>query len=150
MQRRQVIAGMAGCAAAPLWPRANAAPATRRLGDGLGLNVKFGQGQPLADLPMLVDLGVRWVRDHLPWRLAEPRAGQMVWPAAWRERLAYYRAHDIGLVCVLGLSNEQAYPPSSAQPLRHIDPAAFARHAVAMARALYAQGLRFVLEIGNE
>ena len=152
MQRRQAIAGLIGApamlASARSW---SAAPSSRRLGDGIGLNVKFGQGQSLDELPMLLDLGVRWVRDHLPWRLAEPRAGQRdAGPPAWRRRLDYYRAHDIGLVCLLGLSNEQAYPPTNTDRFRPIDPEAFAAHALATARELRAAGLRFVLEIGNE
>jgi len=149
MLRRQVIAGMTLGALAPwAWPRTEG---QRRLGDGIGLNVMFSQGQPLDELPMLTDLGVRWVRDHLPWRVVEPRAGwNAPWPPAWRERLAFYREHDIGLVCVLGLSNDLAYPPSSEAPAHHVDPGAFGRHAAAMARGLSALGLRFVLEIGNE
>jgi len=123
----------------------------RRLGDGIGLNVKFSQGQSLRDLSLLPELGVRWVRDFLPWRLVEPQAGRSAaGPVAWRERLAFYKAHDIGVVCLLALSNEAAYPPNAEAPLRHTDPGAFADHALAMARMLQQAGVRFVLEIGNE
>ncbi len=152
MNRRDALVGLA---ALPAWARAaDGAPAPaagRRLRDGLGLNVKFGQGQPLHDLPMLREIGVRWVRDYVPWRVLEPEAGRYEsGPAAWRERLAFYREHDIGVVFLLVLSNESAYPPSASAPFRHTDPAAFASFAVAVARMLREAGVRFVLEIGNE
>lgn len=150
MQRRDALGALLSLPAL-----SQAAPGTsvrsRPLKEGLGLNVKFGQGQPLRDLPMLQELGVRWVRDSLPWRLFEPRPGQ--WergPAAWQQRLAFYRDHDIGVVCLLPLMNTVAYPPSAEQPSRHTDPQAFGEQALRMAKLLRDAGVRFVLEIGNE
>lgn len=154
MLRRRDALGALGALAARSGPvrSAEAAPPRQRpLREGLGLNVKFGQGQPLSQLGLLKDLGVRWVRDALAWRQIEPRAGQWVaGPPAWRQRLAYYREHDIGVVFVLGLANEQAWPPTAEQPLRHVDPQAFAAQALQVARMLRAAGVRFVLEVGNE
>ncbi len=117
----------------------------------VGLNVKFGQGQPLTDLPMLVDLGVSWARDHVNWGVVEPVAGKYVpFPPDFQRRLAFYREHDIGVVFLLAYQNTTAYPPTAAAPFRQIDPAAFGRYAAEAARQLKAAGVRFVLEIWNE
>ncbi|PXW92839.1 putative xylan-binding protein with Ca-dependent carbohydrate-binding module [Sphaerotilus hippei] len=111
----------------------------------VGLNVKFSQGQPLSDIPMVQDLGVRWVRDwELPSAI-EPSPGRFVaMPEGLKRRLEYYRDHGIGVVYIMQLGNEQAYPN---QPY---EPVAYGRRAVEIARQLRAIGVRFVLEIGNE
>lgn len=119
--------------------------------DSVCLNVKFTQGQPLSELPMLSDLGVGWVRDTVDWPTLEPAPGQFVeFPSAFQERLAYYKAHDIGVVFLLAYGNGHAYAPTDAEPLRPIDPAAFGRYALAVARGLRQASVRFVLEIWNE
>ena len=75
----------------------------------LGLQVKFAQGQPLTDLPSLEELGVRWVRDVVPWPEIEPAAGRYAaLSPKLKQRLAYYRQHDIGVVALLTLSNPTA------------------------------------------
>jgi hypothetical protein len=115
------------------------------------LNVKYSQGQPLDELPMLDDLGVRWVRDTVGWSELEPAPGQFQeFPPAFQQRLAYYRAHRIGVVFLLAYSNPTAYPPTSADPLRPVDPVAFGRYATHVARHLRDAGVPFVLEIWNE
>ena len=150
MQRRRwLLAGAGAWLAAPVLGQPTAAP--RVLRDGLGLNVRFAAGQPMRELGDLAELGVRWVRDTLPWRQLEPRAGELVAPPpAFLQRLRHYRSLDIGVVCVLSLSNERAYPARPDEPWRSVDPQAFGAHAAAMARLLSEAGLRFVLEIGNE
>jgi hypothetical protein len=154
VKRRLALAGLIGLPASVLAAGAEPAmpaKAQRRLRDGMGLNVKFGQGQPLRDLPMLTELGVTWVRDYVPWRLLEPQAGRREsGPAAWRERLGFYRQHDIGIVFLLVMQNEVAYPATETEPDRAIDPEAFGEFALSVAKLLRQSGVRFVLEIGNE
>lgn len=134
--------------AAPLGASAAAPAATRLFGDIVGLGVKFSQGQPVSDLPMLVDLKVRWVRDALHWNAIEPAAGRYAdFSASFKQQLEFYRANDIGLVALLTLDNSRAYPGDAATS--H-DPRAFGRFAVQAARMLRAAGVRYVLEIGNE
>ena len=119
--------------------------------DSICLNVKFTQGQPLSELPMLSDLGVRWVRDTVDWPTLEPAPGKFVdFPPAFQQRLEYYRSHDIGVVFLLAYGNGLAYAPTDAEPLRPIDPAAFGRYALAVAQGLRRASVRFVLEIWNE
>jgi hypothetical protein len=123
----------------------------RKFGEIIGLQVKFAQGQPQADLASLEELGVRWVRDYVSWTELEPTPGQYrEFPPAFKARLAYYKQHDIGVVLLLGLANRVAYPPTPEQPYRSVDPQAFARYAVQAARMMRESGVRFVLEIWNE
>jgi hypothetical protein len=123
---------------------ADASP--KPLGDMVGLNVKFSQGQPMSELPELTDLGVRWVRDGVSWADFEPAPGQ--YPSAFTgdfaKRLAFYKAHQIGIVFLLAYENPKAYPGSP------YDAEAYGRYAAAVARLLKASGVRFVLEIWNE
>ncbi|MFT4103193.1 MAG: hypothetical protein QM674_19595 [Burkholderiaceae bacterium] len=123
----------------------------RPFGDSIGLVVKFHQGQPQTDLPTLLDLGVRWVRDGVSWPDIETRPGHYEpMPPAFAERLAFYRRHDIGLVYTLAYDNDVAYPPNAAAPHAAIDPHAYGRHAVEVARRLRAAGIRFALAVWNE
>lgn len=132
----------------PRAPRAEHKPAFR---ESVGLNVKFTQGQPLSELPMLSDLGVHWARDTVDWATLEPAPGKFAkFPAEFEQRLAYYKAHDVGVVFLLGYQNEAAYPATPDEPLRSIDPVAFGRYALAVARGLREANVRFVLEIWNE
>lgn len=152
--RRAFTRGVGAAASLAAWGMPVRAPAAgaRPFGDSVGLNVKFAHGQPLADLPSLLELGVRWVRDPVPWTDIEPQAGRLLGlPAGLARRVAFYRDHGIGLVALLTLGNERAYPltPGGSPAAPH-DPAAFGRYAAAVARALQASGVRFVLELGNE
>jgi len=123
----------------------------RNFGDMVGLGVKFSQGQPASDLPMLTDLGVRWVRDVVEWQSLEPGAGRFVdFQPAFKQRLEFYRQNGIGLVALLTLGNASAYPPTPDEPARHWNADAFGRFAATVAKMLRAEGVRFVLEIGNE
>ena len=125
---------------------------SRPLGDMVGLNVKFSQGQPMSDLPELKDLGVRWVRDGVSWADFEPLPGQ--YPAAFTgdfaKRLAYYKANHIGVVFLLAYQNSNAYPDTPAAPHNSYNAEAYGRYAAAVAVRLQASGVRFVLEIWNE
>lgn len=146
-----LAATLAACAAVhaadpPAWNR----PA-RNFEHILGLQMKFSQGQPLGDLPIVGELGVRWVRDTVSWRDMEPVAGRYAdFPKSFSQRLSYYREHDVGLIFILAFGNERAYPAIADQRNRDIDPVAFGRYAAAMARKLRASGVKFVLEIWNE
>ena len=127
----------------------------RPFGESAGLGVKFLQGQPLDTLPMLADLKVKWVREHVSWVAIEPSPIQSpgryaALPDALRKELAYYRANDIGVVALLTLSNGKSAPKTPAEVARDSDPAAFGRFAAEAARLLKAEGVRFVLEVGNE
>ena len=118
---------------------------TRTFRDLVGVNVKFSQGQPQRDLALLEELGVRWVRDTVPWPTLEPRAGEHVpFPADFAGRLDYYKKHDIGVVFGLWYDNAAAYPENPT------DPAAYGRHAAEVAKRLKASGVRFVIELYNE
>ncbi|MFZ5890677.1 MAG: hypothetical protein ACOY0T_06465 [Myxococcota bacterium] len=119
--------------------------------ESVGLNVKFTQGQPLSDLPTLTELGVSWVRDTVDWASLEQTPGSFhKFPAEFLQRLDFYKAHDIGVVFLLGYQNELAYAATPSDPLRPIQPFAFGRYALAVARGLRDAGVRFVLEIWNE
>lgn len=131
-------------------PKANAAPA-RPFREILGLNVKYSQGEPVADLPLLDDLGVRWVRDNVGWAEMEPAPGRFVdFPPAFWERLRFYKAHNIGVLFGLWYDNPDAYPNTPENPHHSVDAEAYGRYAVEVARRLKASGVRFVLEIWNE
>jgi hypothetical protein len=154
LSRRDWCAALGLCLA--LWvAHTQAQPAaalpTGTLGETIGLNMKFTQGQPMSQLPMLEDLGVRWVRDTVGWSQVEPAAGQFVeLPVELRQRLWYYRTHDIGVVVLLLGDNRAAYPPTTDRPLMNLDPEAFGRFATEVAKRFKAAGVRFVLEVWNE
>jgi hypothetical protein len=119
--------------------------------ESLCLNVKFAQGQPHSELPMLTDLGVRWVRDHASWKDLEPVAGQYAeFPEPFRERLRFYRQHGIGVVFLLAYDNNKAYPNTPDNPHHSLDPKAYAGYAMHAAKLLRKAGVRFKLEIWNE
>lgn len=120
-------------------------------GDAVGLVVKFLQGQPLETLPMMKDLKVKWVREHVNWTAMEPSPGTYTdLEANLRQQLAYYKANDVGLVALLTLSNGTSLPTTPAEVALHADPDAFGRFAARVASLLKAEGVRFVLEVGNE
>ena len=148
--RRALV--LSPCAVALAMPWAQAAPApARKFGDIVGLGVKFSQGQPASDLDQLPELGVRWVRDVVDWGSIEPTAGRYVdFSGPFKQRLAFYRRHGIGLVTLLTLQNDRAYPATPEDAARRWDADAFGRFAAVVARMLRAEGVRFVIEIGNE
>jgi hypothetical protein len=125
--------------------------AGRTFGESIGLQVKFYQGQPQATLGTLRELGVRWVREEFHWHELEPRAGEFIaFPNAFVDRLAFYRQHGIGVLFLLAYSNVVAYPDTSEEPHRSIDPEAFGRYVAEVTRRLRTAGVRFVLEVWNE
>lgn len=124
-----------------------------KFGDMVGLNVKYAQGeaQDKAGMDNLSELGVRWVRDTVLWDQMEPQPGLYIdFPKEFRERLAFYRAHNIGINFLLVYSNHAAYPPTKDNPLNPINAEAFGRYAAEIAKKLKAENVKFVLEIWNE
>jgi hypothetical protein len=120
-------------------------------GDSIGINVKFSQGEPLSDLPLLKELGVRWVRDSVDWRTMEPVAGRYIpFPESFRQRLVFYKQNNIGVVFGLWYDNTVAYPNSTAQPFHSADADAYGNYAAEIARQLKQSGVRFVIELYNE
>ncbi|HSU67289.1 MAG TPA: hypothetical protein VLJ39_10475 [Tepidisphaeraceae bacterium] len=120
-------------------------------GQMIGLNVKYSQGEPMGDLPLLKDLRVRWVRDTVGWPEVEPAAGQYApFPEKFKQRLEFYKANDIGVVFILAYENKKAYPDSADHPHNCVNPQAFGRFAVEAAKQLKSSGVKFVLEIWNE
>jgi len=125
--------------------------ASRPVRDMIGVNVKFSQGEPMTDLPLLTRLGVRWVRDSVDWQDVEPTAGQYrPFPAPFQQRLDFYRANGIGVVFGLWYDNTAAYPNTPADPAHSTNPAAYGRYAAEVTRQLRASGVRFVVELFNE
>lgn len=123
----------------------------RRFRENLGLSTKFAQGQPNSDLSMVTELGVKWARDSVDWNLMEPTAGHYIeFPAAFRERIEFYKAHDIGIIYMLAYDAYDAYKPTESNPGAAFDPVAFGNYAVEAAKQLRAAGVRFVLEMWNE
>ena len=123
----------------------------RPIGEMVGINVKFSQGEPQSALSLLKELKVSWVRDTVHWPRMEPSAGNYVaFPSAFQQRLAFYKENDIGVVFGLWYDNPVAYPNSPDNLHHSIDPQAYGRYAVAIARLLKESGVRFVLEIWNE
>lgn len=123
----------------------------RKFRDLVGLVVKFSQGEPASDLALLEALRVHWVRDFMHWSEIERTAGHFEdFSPEFRARLEFYRAHDIGVVYVLGYANSVAYPAIPGGPFRPVEPQAFGRYAREVARMLEAAHVRFVLEIWNE
>lgn len=150
--RRTVLAlpptsWLAAWPGAASWPAAAAAAPRRAFGEMVGLQVKFSQGQPEAELALLPQLRVRWVRDAVHWPQIEPAAGRYAdFTPAFARQLAFYGTHDIGLVALLTLGNSRAYRGAD----ERFDATAFGRFARQVARMLGESGVRFVLEIGNE
>lgn len=146
------LLGAGACLAA--WPAQAAIPMPprwRNFGEMMGLGVKFSQGQPIAQLENLRDLGVRWVREHLAWEVIEPTAGRYAeFGGVLKAQLDFYKRHDIALVALLSLGNFAAYPPTAEDPARPYHVQAFGRYAAQVCRMLRKHGVRFVIEIGNE
>ncbi|HEY5957659.1 MAG TPA: hypothetical protein VIV60_13940, partial [Polyangiaceae bacterium] len=123
----------------------------RRFRETLGLNTKFAQGEPQADLALVTELGARWVRDTVSWSTMEPSAGRFVdFPASFYERINYYKAHDIGIVFLLAYDAYTAYSPTPDNPTAAFATVPFGRYAVEVAKRLHDSGVRFVLELWNE
>lgn len=123
----------------------------RTFRETLGLNTKFAQGEAQADLSLVTDLGARWVRDNVDWNVMEPQPGQYIdFPAAFRERLNFYKQHDIGVVYLLAYDAYTAYQATPSNPAAAFDPVAFGKYAVEAAKRLRSAGVRFVLELWNE
>jgi hypothetical protein len=81
----------------------------------------------------------------------EPKAGQYIdFPAAFQERLNFYKMHDVGVVYLLGYDAYNAYAPTTSNPAAAFDPIAFGNYAVEAAKRLRSAGVRFVLELWNE
>jgi hypothetical protein len=117
----------------------------------VGLTVKFSQGEPATALPLLTELRVAWVRDMIGWAEIEPSPGKFVdFQPALKQRLQFYRQHNIGLVALLWLENDRAYPATASDPAHSYDPQAYGRFAATVAGMLRAEGVKFVLEVGNE
>ncbi|BBL72985.1 cellulase family glycosylhydrolase [Methylomagnum ishizawai] len=127
-------------------------PAAAPFRETLCLGVKFSQGEPLANLPNLSELGVRWVRDHVGWATMEPTAGRFLsrFPNDFQQRLDYYRSHGIGVVFMLAYGNQKAYPNTPENPTNSVNATGFARYAAQVARLMKASGVSFVLEVWNE
>lgn len=77
----------------------------------------------------------------------ERAAGKYEFSPAFKERLAFYRQNNIAVVFILAYDNKIAYPPTSDDPCRNINPEAFGRYAAARARLLRESGVRFVLMV---
>lgn len=125
-------------------------PAPRTFGDMVGLNTKFTQGEPQKDIPLLTELGVKWVRDCVGWHDVERTPGNYEFPQSYRDRLKFYKDNGIGVCYLLAYQNEKAYPDSPDKPHNSLDPEAYGRYAVEAAKFLKASGVRFVLEVWNE
>lgn len=130
----------------------SAAPLSDRpMRAGFGVVVKFAQGQPAEQIRLLPELGVRWVRDAVPWIDMEPRAGAFQpFPAAFAQRLQRYRQMGIGVVFMLGYANDKAYPATKAAPYAPIDPEALGRYAAHVTGLLKAAGVNFTIQVWNE
>ena len=128
-----------------------AAAQAHTFGDSIGINVKFLQGEKQSDLPLLKELGVRWVRDSVDWKTMEPVAGKYeVFPAEFQQRLAFYKQNDISLIFGLWYDNTKAYPNTTQQPFHSVDATAYGNYAGEIARQLKQSGVRFVIELYNE
>jgi hypothetical protein len=115
-----------------------------KFGEQVGLVVHFDQGETLDHLQNLLDLGVKWVRDSEAWHVVESQPGQYAFPDRFKQRLEFYRKHDIGILYLLIYENPVAYPDNP------VDAEAYGRYAAAVARLLKEWGGAFVLEIWNE
>lgn len=120
-------------------------------GDTFGMVVKFSQGQPASQLQALPELGVKWVRDTVPWADVERTPGEFTpFPTEFRDRLAFYKKHDIGVVFILAYANTRAYPLSGPDRLASFNADHMARYALWVADQFKAAGVRFALEVWNE
>ena len=126
--------------------------AQQPFGQGVGLVVKFTQGEPLTAIDDLKELGVKWVRDGVDWEQMELTPGNYLtaFPPTFQTRLDFYKANGISVIYVLTLENPVAYPNSTANPHNSTDAVAFGKFAEVVAKLLKASGIPFVLELGNE
>ena len=74
----------------------------------MGLCVKYSQRETF-DGSILLDLGVKLVRDHVEWRSIETTPGVYTLPGDFVTRLNFYKANGITLVFILGYDNAVAY-----------------------------------------
>ena len=119
--------------------------------DTMCLQVKFAQGQPLHDLEMVRELGVKWVREEIAWPSIEPRRGvYQPLPETLKTRLNFYKANDIGVIFIMAYENPVAYPNTPQAPHDFVNPLAFGRYTAYMARQLKGSGVKFVVELWNE
>jgi hypothetical protein len=119
--------------------------------DGLCLQVKFAQGQPLDDLQMVKDIGVKWVREEIAWSAIEPRSGVYnPFPEALKKRLAFYRENNIGVIFIMAYENSAAYPNSKDSPNNFVNEIAFGKYVAYMVTQLRTSGVRFAIELWNE
>ena len=125
-------------------------PGGRKFGELLGLGVKFSQRQPLTDLQMLTDLGVRWVRDDESWGRVESVPGHYKFSDDFKTRLAFYKANNIGIAYGLWYDNSRAYPNTPEDPHNSVNVEAYGKYAAACARMLKESGVEFVIEVWNE
>jgi hypothetical protein len=123
----------------------------RTFQDMVGLNVKFGQGTPQSDLPLLQQLGVRWVRDSVLWATMEQIPGKYrPFPGDFLARLDFYKKNNIGIVFTLCYENPKAYPNTADNPHHSLDADAYGRYAAYIAKLLKTSGVQFILELWNE
>jgi hypothetical protein len=123
----------------------------RKFREQFGVSSKFQQGESEADLSLLSDLGVTWVRDSVPWGAMEPAPGRFIdFPPAFQRRLAFYKAHDMGVIFMLAYDNDAAYKRTTNNPAAAFDPAAYGRWSLEVAKRLRQSNIRFVLELWNE
>lgn len=119
--------------------------------DGMCLQVKFNQGQPLQDLSMVKALGVKWVRESLPWASLEKTKGVYEpFPDNFKKRLDFYKTNDVGVIFVLAYDNYAAYPNTPEDLAASVNPTAFAKYAEYVAREFKKYGVRYVIELWNE
>lgn len=119
--------------------------------DTICLGVKFYQGQPLHDLEMLKELGVKWVREGVHWADIEQRKGVYnPLPDSLKTRLNFYRANNIGIIYLMVYENAVAYPNTPDSPNEFVNELAYGRYVAHMARELKASGVKFAIELWNE
>lgn len=110
----------------------------------LGLGVHFDQGEPISDLELLKELGIKWVRESEGWPTIESEPGKYAFPESFKQRLDFYKANDMGIFFILYCGNARAYPQDK------FNAEAFGKYAAAVARMFKDHGVRFALTIWNE
>ncbi len=119
--------------------------------DGMCLQVKFAQGQPLQDLQMVKELGVKWVREEIAWSAIEQQPGvYSLFPDALNLRLDFYQKNKISVIFIMAYENSVAYPNSNESPNHFVNEVAFGNYVAYMATQLSASGVHFAIELWNE
>lgn len=119
--------------------------------ESMCLQVKFAQGEPIQDLEMVKQLGVKWVREEIAWSTIEPRSAvYQPLPNALKTRLEFYRKNDIGVIFIMAYENSLAYPNSASSPNNFVNEIAFGNYVAYMAKELKASGVHFAIELWNE